>query len=175
MRCFPSALDFGQVTTRFMKFLHFLLSSLVENKMPPVSLIFFIFPTEIAEFSFNCRCTIGWPAGHLHRVCRKSENLHFDGLRLSKAYKNLDEKVQKSYVSWHWRVMQSLKKIWFLVLKMTWRIWWILMRVVASLKTFTLMCYFCRKYIIFEPKRCVMKNDFRFQKWHQKFGEFSQK
>ena len=30
---------------------------------------------------------------------RKSENFHFDGLVLSKAYKVLDEKVQKSYVS----------------------------------------------------------------------------
>ena len=36
-------------------------------------------------------------AGVLSR--RKSENLHFDGLVLSKAYKVLDEKVQKSYVS----------------------------------------------------------------------------
>ena len=32
-------------------------------------------------------------------ISRKSENLHFDGLLLSKAYKVLDEKVQKSYVS----------------------------------------------------------------------------
>ena len=30
---------------------------------------------------------------------RKSENLHFDGFILSKAYKVLDEKVQKNYVS----------------------------------------------------------------------------
>ena len=30
---------------------------------------------------------------------RKSGNLHFDGLLFSKAYKDLDEKVQKSYVS----------------------------------------------------------------------------
>ena len=30
---------------------------------------------------------------------QKSENLHFDGLLLSKAYKVLDAKVQKSYVS----------------------------------------------------------------------------
>ena len=29
----------------------------------------------------------------------KSENLHFDGLLLSKIYKDLDEKVQKSYFS----------------------------------------------------------------------------
>ena len=30
---------------------------------------------------------------------RKSENLHFHGLLLSKAYKVLDGKVQKSYLS----------------------------------------------------------------------------
>ena len=30
---------------------------------------------------------------------QKSRNLHLDGLLLSKAYKDLDEKVQKSYVS----------------------------------------------------------------------------
>ena len=65
---------------------------------------------------------------NFHASIRKSENLHFDGFLLSKAYKDLDEKVQKSYVSWHWRVMQSLKKNWLLVPKMTWRIWWILMR-----------------------------------------------
>ena len=39
---------------------------------------------------------------------RKSENLHFDVLLLSKAYKVLDEKVQK-----------SLNKSWLLVPKMT--------------------------------------------------------
>ena len=33
-----------------------------------------------------------------HARSRKSENVHFDGLVLSKAYKVLDEKVQKSYV-----------------------------------------------------------------------------
>ena len=30
---------------------------------------------------------------------RKSENLHFDWILLSKAYKDLDKKIQKSYVS----------------------------------------------------------------------------
>ena len=45
-----------------------------------------------------------------HASSRKSGNLHFDGLPLSKAYKNLDEKVQKSYVSWQQKVMQNLKK-----------------------------------------------------------------
>ena len=32
---------------------------------------------------------------------RKSKNLHFHGLLLSKAYKVLDEKLQKGYVSRH--------------------------------------------------------------------------
>ena len=36
---------------------------------------------------------------NFHGSSRKSENLHFDGLILSKAYKVLDEKVQKRYVS----------------------------------------------------------------------------
>ena len=36
---------------------------------------------------------------NFHTSSRKSGNLHFDGLVLSKAYKVLDEKVQKSYVS----------------------------------------------------------------------------
>ena len=76
---------------------------------------------------------------NFHVTSWKSENLQFDGLLLSKAYKVLDEKVQKSYVSWHWRVMQSLKKNWLLVPKMAWGIYWILMRAVASLKIFTLI------------------------------------
>ena len=120
------------------------------------------------------------------RTAKCLENLHFDGLLLSKAYKVLDEKVQKSYVSWHWRVMQSLKKNWLLVPKMTWGIWWILMQAVASLKICTLMCYFCRRYITFEPKKCRGvkchnteggckiwgRTDLCFEKWHEEFGEF---
>ena len=42
---------------------------------------------------------------------QKSENLHFDGLLLSKAFKVLNEKVQKSDVSWHWRVIYKEKLI----------------------------------------------------------------
>ena len=33
---------------------------------------------------------------NFHASSRKSGNLHFDGFLLSKAYKDLDEKVQKS-------------------------------------------------------------------------------
>ena len=37
---------------------------------------------------------------NFHASSRKSGNFHFYGLLLSKAYKDLDEKVQKSYESW---------------------------------------------------------------------------
>ena len=33
-------------------------------------------------------------------------------LKLSKAYKVLDEKLQKSYVSWRWRVIQRKANSW---------------------------------------------------------------
>ena len=36
---------------------------------------------------------------NFHASSQKSENWHFHRLVLSKAYKNLDEKGQKSYVS----------------------------------------------------------------------------
>ena len=36
---------------------------------------------------------------NFHASSRKSENLHFDGLVLSKGYKVLEVLVQKSYVS----------------------------------------------------------------------------
>ena len=112
--------------------------------------------------------------------------MHVDRLRLSKAYKVLDEKVEKSYISWHWRMTQSLMNCWLLVPKMTWRISWISTRAVVSLKICTLMCYFCWKYIKFESNKyrgvlcntteelCEIwkKTDLCLQKWHEKFGGF---
>ena len=84
----------------------------------------------------------------------KSENLHFDALLLSIAYKVSAQKVQKNYLSWHWEKIYILKKSRLFVWKMTWRIWWILTRAVESLKICTLMGYFWRKYVMFELKKC---------------------
>ena len=83
----------------------------------------------------------------------KSENLHFDVLLLSIAYKVSAKKVQKNYLSWHWKKIQTLKKNWLFIWKMTWGIWWTLTWAVESLKICTLMGYFCRKYVMFELKR----------------------
>ena len=90
---------------------------------------------------------------NFHASNRKSENLHFDRIILSKAYKDLDEKIQKRYVSWHWKVIKNLKKNWLFVWKMTWGIWWTLTWAVESLKICTLMGNFCRKYVMFKLKK----------------------
>ena len=101
----------------------------------------------------------------------KSKNLHFDVLLLSIAYKVSAKKVQKSYLSWHWRVIQTLKKNSLFVWKMTWELWWILSRAVENLNIYTFMGYFCQKYVMFELKQyrravswkitCGFKNDTR--------------
>ena len=84
------------------------------------------------------------------------------------------------------KIMQSLKKNWFLVPKMTWWIWWNLMRAVSNLEICTLMCSFFRKDIMFEWKkyigvmchntkeRCKICGwtDLCFEKWLEEFGKF---
>ena len=109
---------------------------------------------------------------------RKSENLQFDVLLLPIAYKVSAKKVRKSYLSWHWKVIQTLQENWLFVWKMTSGIWRILTRAVESLKVCTLMGYCCQKYVMFELnkyRRSVswkMTNGFKNDK---EFGEFSHK
>ena len=101
----------------------------------------------VAKFKRKLTCSLKNYIRNLvnfHASGWKTENLHFDWIRLSKAYIYLDEKVQKSYVSCHWRVTQSLKKNWLLVPKLTWEIWWFLMRALTSPEIFTLMYYLCQ-------------------------------
>ena len=83
---------------------------------------------------------------------RKFENLHSDVLLLSIAYKVSAKKIQKSCLSWHWRVIQTLKKNSLFFWKMTWEIWWILTRAVKNLKICYLVGYFCQRYVMFKLK-----------------------
>ena len=78
------------------------------------------------------------------RAVKSLEICTLDGILFSKAYEDLDGKAQKSYVSWHWGVTESLKKNWLLVPKMIWGNWWFLMQAVAGLKNWTLMYHFCQ-------------------------------
>ena len=82
----------------------------------------------------------------------KSKSLQFDLLLFSTAYKVSAKKVQKNDLSWHWKKIQNLKKNWIFIWKMAWENWWTLSRAVESLKTCTLMGYFCKKYVVFEQK-----------------------
>ena len=90
-----------------------------------------------------------------------------------------------SYISWHWSVMQNLRKNWLLVWKMTWWIWQIFTRTHGSVKIGTLMGSFCSKQKIHKINdyRGVMYNDtgkwlkiwrgidLLFQNWHREFDE----
>ena len=91
---------------------------------------------------------------NFHASNWKFENLHFDGLLWLEAYKVLAKKIQKSYLSLHWRMIQTLKKNGLFIRKMTWGIWWVLTRAVESLKICTFIGYFCQKYVMLELKKC---------------------
>ena len=53
--------------------------------------------TQKCDAKFKRKLTCGLRnLVNFYASSRKSENLHFDGLLLSKAYKYLDEKVKKS-------------------------------------------------------------------------------
>ena len=113
-----------------------------------------------------------------------SPNLYFDRLLLSKIYKISAKKVQRIYVSWHWRVNAKFEK------KMLFQKWqefgefWSEHSKVS--KIFTLIGLFCGKYITFDLKkyRAVIIHDTKksckiwrktvlwFGKWHEKFGRF---
>ena len=43
---------------------------------------------------------------------QKSQNSHFNGLLLIKVYNVWTKKLQRSYVSWHWRVIQRKANSW---------------------------------------------------------------
>ena len=53
-----------------------------------------------------------------------------------KSYKVSTKKIQKTYHSWHWRMMQNLKKNWLAVSNATWGIWLIFTQPLKSPKMF---------------------------------------
>ena len=58
----------------------------------------------------------------LTRALERLKNLHFNRLLFTKVYNVWTKKVQKSYVWWHWRLMQNLNENWLVLSKMTWGI-----------------------------------------------------
>ena len=70
----------------------------------------------------------------LHLSSQKSEMLHCGGLLLRKSYKISAKKVEKTYLPWHWRVMESIKKNWLEVSNMRCGTWWIFTQPLKSPK-----------------------------------------
>ena len=81
------------------------------------------------------------------------ENFRFNGLFLNKEYIVWAKKVQLSYVSWQWRMIQKLKRDWLVVLKLTWGSSEILTQALESLKKIVLIGCFWPRYILFELQK----------------------
>ena len=125
---------------------------------------------------------------NLHQSTSKSQNWDFDGILWSKVENVWAQNLQRSCVSWQWRMMQNLKKNWLVISKLTWGIWWILTRELEHLKNLLFIGLHWPKNIMFELKiyRWVMfdctndgckiwrKTDLCFLKLHEEFGKFSQ-
>ena len=99
-----------------------------------------------------------------------SPSLHFDKLLFLKVYKISAKKVQRSCVSWHWRVIRNLKKNWSVVSKMT-RIWWIFTWALEeSLQNLHLDWFLLCKVNNMLGSN-IIKFLMSFQNWHKKFDD----
>ena len=94
------------------------------------------------QFFLSKMTRICW---YLIRRLRSLKNLCFFWSFLCKVYNFWPKKVQRSCNSWHWGVMQNLKKNWLVVWKMTWRISQIFIRTLESVKIGIFMGFFCPK------------------------------
>ena len=98
------------------------------------------------EEELTCRFKLTWGTSQiLTRALESLKHLCFNWLLVTKIYIVWATKVQRSFLSWHWRVMQILKKNWVVVWKKTWEIWQIFTRAVKSVEIGILMVSFCPK------------------------------
>ena len=115
-----------------------------------------------------------------------SQTFYFDWFFLYKVYNVWPKKVQRSYISWHGRVMTNFKKNWLVVWKMTWKYGKFSPKHLKNFNIGTLIGSFHPKYKIYEFKtyRGVMCHyneelyniwrgmDLSLQNCHEKFDEF---
>ena len=105
-----------------------------------------------------------WPCGlkydmrhwmNFHLSTQKSDKLYFDGLFLFKAYVSA-KKINKNYVSWHWRVMQNLKENWLVT-------WFVKSILCLSRKSTEELCAITLENDakLEEKLTCALKNDMR--------------
>ena len=68
---------------------------------------------------------------------------HSDGVLSVQSIKVSAKKLQRSYLSWHWTVMENLNKLWPCGFKTGMRKWLNFIKALKSLKICTLMDAFC--------------------------------
>ena len=79
--------------------------------------------------------------GNFHQSAIKSKNWNFDGILFFKAENSWNWNLQKSYVSWQWRMMQNLKSNWLNVSIFKWEIRRSLIPTLERLKSFNFFYY----------------------------------
>ena len=90
---------------------------------------------------------------NFHQSTRKCRNWNFDAILLPKVENIWPWNSQRSYVSWQWRMIQKLKRHWFVVLKLTWRTSQILTWALESLKNLCFNWLLVNKvYIVWATK-----------------------
>ena len=105
----------------------------------------------------------------LTQALENFENLQFNGLLLTKVHNAWAKKVQRSYVLWHWSLMQNLKENWLVASKITWVIWQIFTRALKVSKVGLWCNAFIqsRKYMSLkftgELRVMAMKSDAKFE------------
>ena len=67
--------------------------------------------------------------------------------------------MQKTYLPWHWRVMQNFKKNWLVLSNMTWGIWWIFTQPLESPKISLQWAILYKVYEIWAKERSYLS-------WH---------
>ena len=81
--------------------------------------------------NWHDQSNIFWP-----KHSKVSKMFALMGSFLSKVYTVWTKKVQRSFLSSHWRVTQNLEGNWLVVSKLTWQIWQVLTPALNSLKNF---------------------------------------
>ena len=109
-----------------------------------------------AKFEEKLTCCLGNDMRNLanfHKSTWKCQNWNFDGILLPKGENVWPENLQRTYVSWQWKMIQKLKRNWLVVLKLTWGTLQILTRALISLKN---LCFnwllVAKVYIVWTTK-----------------------
>ena len=99
----------------------------------------------ICGFKYDMRNFVNF-----HPTIQKSKNFTLMGYFCPKYMRFELKKIQRSYLSWQWTVMQNLNSPDLAVSKMAWGIGWTFTGAPKSLKNCTLMSCFCPKHIMFQ-------------------------